>query len=869
MSRWTRRKFLKTSLAASASAVAAKAALPLSHAQETASGAPGDLADHASSAIRGGVPSAVLLSPRSRQLLDFGWRFHFGHADDPAKDFGFGAQNREATFAKSGSFPAITRASFDDSAWEKIDLPHDWAVELPFEKGNPVLDRDGKPTGRYDLPDHGAKPVGRNYPETSIGWYRRVFDIPAEDAGKRISIEFDGVFRHAMVMFNGHYIGEEFSGYAPFRFDVTDFVSYGEKNTLTVRVDATLEEGWFYEGAGIYRHVWLTKTDPLHIAPHGFYVRSEVHGDSATLFFRTEVQNDSDTPRSCSVSSQVKTMTPYMDPFRVSGELATTQSKEATIPAWGSYTFESQATFTLNHLRLWSVEDPHLYLALTTVGSREPTDLDETVFGIRDIRFDADKGFFLNDKPVKIKGTCNHQDHAGVGSALPDRLQYYRVERLKEMGSNGLRTSHNPPTPELLDACDRLGMLVMCETRMMSSNPEGLSQLERMIRKYRNHPSIFTWSLGNEEREQGTQRGARIVGSMKRLANKLDPSRVVTVAMNGSWGKGVSAVVDVQGFNYYEQNIDAFHAQFPKQPTIGTETASTVCTRGIYENDKERGYVSAYDLNFPPWAATAETWWRDYDSRPFLAGGFAWTGFDYRGEPTPYNWPCISSHFGIMDTCGFPKDNYFYYQAWWGSKPILHLLPHWNWAGKEGQEISVWCHSNLDSVELFLNGASLGATNVGKNSHVEWKVKYAPGVIEARGSKGGQVVLTEKRETTGAPAALRLLPDRMKIDADGEDVSVVKVEVVDAEGRVMPIASNEVSFRMTGPARIIGVGNGDPSCHEPDKAEKRSAFNGLCMAIVQALKEPGEIRVEAAAAGLEGASAAIQAEKATPRPAVA
>jgi beta-galactosidase len=856
MSRWTRRKFLKTSLAASASAVAAKAALPLAE----AAGAQGATDKNAEVRSRATQSAAAITSPRSRQLLDFGWRFHFGNADDPAKDFGFGAQNREATFAKSGSFPAVTRASFDDSAWQKVDLPHDWAVELPFEKGNPVLGRDGKPTGSYDLPDHGAKPVGRNFPETSIGWYRRVFDIAAEDAGKRISIEFDGVFRHAMVMFNGHYIGEEFSGYAPFRFDVTDFVSYGEKNTLTVRVDATLEEGWFYEGAGIYRHVWLTKMESVHIAPSGVYIRTEIHGDSATIFVRTEIENESGEDQRCVVNgfaSEAAGKDKLFLPVSLS-----------MIPAGGRAVVESE--IKLKDFQPWSIEDPHLYtLTIILEAGDSERDTFETTFGIRSVHFDADKGFFLNDKPVKIKGTCNHQDHAGVGSALPDRLQYFRVERLKEMGSNGLRTSHNPPTPELLDACDRLGMLVMCETRMMSSNPEGLSQLERMIRKYRNHPSIFIWSLGNEEREQGTPRGARIVASMKRLANKLDPSRMVTIAMNGGWGQGASAVLDVQGCNYSDGKIDDFHQKFPKQPMIGTETASTVCTRGIYENDKERGYVSAYDLNFPPWAATAETWWKDYHSRPFLAGGFAWTGFDYRGEPTPYNWPCISSHFGIMDTCGFPKDNYFYYQAWWGAKPVLHLFPHWNWAGKEGQEISVWCHSNLDSVELFLNGASLGAKNVGKNSHVEWKVKYAPGAIEARGSKGGRVVLTQKRETTGAPAALRLRTDRVKIAADGEDVSIVNVEVVDAKGRVMPIASNEVSFRVTGPARIIGVGNGDPSCHEPDKAEKRSAFNGLCMAIVQALKEPGEIRVEVSAAGLEGASAAVQAEKTTPRNSVA
>jgi beta-galactosidase len=411
-------------------------------------------------------------------------------------------------------------------------------------------------------------------------------------------------------------------------------------------------------------------------------------------------------------------------------------------------------------------------------------------------------------------------------------------------------------------------MLVMCETRMMSSNPEGLSQVERMIRKYRNHPSIFIWSLGNEEREQGTPRGAKIVSSMKRLAKELDPSRPVTIAMNNSWGKGASTVLDVQGCNYNDGNIDAFHKQFPTQPMVGTETASTVCTRGIYENDKERGYVSAYDLNFPPWAAKAETWWKDYDSRPFIAGGFAWTGFDYRGEPTPYNWPNVSSHFGIMDLCGFPKDNYFYYQAWWGNKPVLHLFPHWNWPGKEGQEIDVWCHSNLDSVELLLNGASLGSQKVERNTHLAWKVKYAPGAIEARGTKDGKIVLTEKRETTGAPAKLVLRPDRQKISADGEDLSVIAVEVHDAQGRIMPVASNEVTFEISGAGKLIGVGNGDPSCHESDKGNKRSAFNGLCMAFIQANKQAGEIRVAASASGLEGASLIIQAEAAQPRWAV-
>jgi beta-galactosidase len=368
---------------------------------------------------------------------------------------------------------------------------------------------------------------------------------------------------------------------------------------------------------------------------------------------------------------------------------------------------------------------------------------------------------------------------------------------------------------------------------------------------------------------------------MKQLVRELDPTRSITEGQNGGWGNGLSAVVDVQGLNYaggggphLAERIDNFHQKFPKQPSIGTETASTVCTRGIYENDKTRGYVSAYDLNHPPWASTAEEWWTVYAERAFLSGGFAWTGFDYRGEPTPYRWPCISSHFGLMDTCGFPKDEYFYYQAWWGSKPVLHLFPHWNWSGKEGQPIDVWCHTNLDSAELFLNGASLGSKPVKRNSHVEWKVSYTAGVLEARGTSNGQAILAVRRETTAEPARLVLRPDRTSISADGEDVSLVAVEVVDSSGRMMPIASNKVIFRLAGPGRWIGVGNGDPSCHEHDQPDSpteaaRSAFNGLCMAIVQASKEAGEIHLEASSTGLQAASTVIAAQATKPRPSVA
>jgi beta-galactosidase len=794
---------------------------------------------------------------RERLLLDYGWRFALGNANDPDKDFGFGKLRREGTFAKAGRVDGPAAPRFDDSAWRKVALPHDWAVELPFVN-DPIL------------VEHGGKPLGREYPETSIGWYRREFFLPATDSGRRICVEFDGIFRNATVFFNGHYIAENMSGYAPLALDLTDFANFGDKtppragasapgsNVLVVRVDASLDEGWFYEGAGIYRHAWLTKTAAVHIARWGNYVRPDfgnitgvvTSSNPATVFVSTEVTNESDVDVVGRVHAALVDAT--------GKTVATAVSESAPIAAREGHTFAMQTR--VGRPQLWSLETPNLYRAVTTLEIDGKTvDQDATTFGIRTLRFDADRGFLLNGRPVKIKGTCNHQDHAGVGEAIPDRIQGYRLERLKWMGSNGCRTSHNPPTAEFLDACDRMGMLVMDETRMMSSNPEGLSELERLIKRDRNHPSVVIWSLGNEEPEQGNTRGARIVLTMRTLQRKLDPSRVSTTAMNNGYGGvGVSTIVDVQGFNYNDGKIDAYHKEHPQQPMIGTETASTLATRGIYANDKSRGYMSAYDSEKPAWGNTAEEWWSFYDEREWLAGGFAWTGFDYRGETTPYKWPCISSHFGILDTCGFAKDTAYYYKTWWGSEPALHLLPHWNWEGKEGQEIQVWAYCNQDSVELFLNGASLGSQPVKKNGHLEWKVKYAPGTLEARASKGGRVVLTEKRETAGPAAKIVAVADRPQIAADGQDLAVINVTIVDAQGRPVPAADNKVKFAVNGPGSVLGVGNGDPSCHEPDKASERSAFSGLCMAIVQSKRgDAGQVVVSVTSAGLEAATVSL------------
>jgi beta-galactosidase len=786
------------------------------------------------------APAPPAIAPRERLLLDFGWKFTFGHGTDPSKDLGFGKS--QGDFAKSGEFHFAT-AKFDDSAWRSLNLPHDWAIELPF-----VDDRE--------LEGHGFKPLGRSYPETSVGWYRRGFDLPATDAGKRISIEFDGAFRDALVFVNGYFIGRNDNGYAPFRFDISDFVNAGQTNYVVVRMDASFGDGWFYEGAGIYRHVWLTKTDALHLGPHDSYVRAEVSGETA---LGTIVENASDTPSTARVTWKL------LDAQK--NVVASVESAPQPIAPRSSTAFT--AATKIPAPSLWSPETPTLYTAVVTVeSSGKPTDAEEIPFGVRSIRFDADKGFFLNGKSVKIKGTCNHQDAACVGAAQPDALQFYRLAVLKDMGGNAVRTSHNMPTPAWVEACDRMGMMMMCETRMESSNPEGLAQLETMIKRYRNSPAIIIWSMGNEEGAlQSQPLGERVMASMEARTHQLDPTRMCTEAVNNNLGKGVSLSLQVEGFNYNLREIDAYHAAHPKQPSIGTETASAVSTRGAYITDKLRNLVSAYDLNHPPWAELAEEWWSFYAARDFLPGGFAWTGFDYRGEPTPYGWPSINSQFGIVDMCGFPKDSFYYYKAWWGADPVLHLFPHWNWDERVGEPIAVWVHSNLDEVELFHNGKSLGTQTMKRLSHLEWKVPYEPGAIEARGKRNGQVVLTAKRETTGKPASLKLTADRTSIDADGEDISVIRVAAFDAQGRAVPTADDSITFKVSGEGKFLGVGNGDPNCQEPDNKPKRSLFNGLAQLIVQSTKTSGEIVVEASSGTrLPATTLTITTRQAPPRP---
>ena len=817
MTRISRRDVLSSGLAISASSLLAKSAWARTAAL---------LSRDAAAAGPGG---AAAMAPREQFLFDFGWKFMFGNGSDPARDLGFG--NKMEDFAKTGEFK-FAQMGFDDSKWRALNLPHDWAVELPF-----VWDDA--------LASHGFKPLGRKYPETNVGWYRKEFEIPASDAGRRVNLEFDGAMRDAMVFVNGCYVGRDEAGYAPFRYDITDFLAVGAKNCVVVRVDASYGNGWFYEGAGIYRHMWLTKTDAVHLARWESVVRVTLEGQFASVGLETVIENHTGTVVPATVSWEI---------LDAAGKtVATAHTNEQSVGCCDIPSSDNNFSTSL-HLpnpMLWSVESPTLYTAVVTVKSGDKVrDAERITFGVRTTKFDADHGFFLNGKPLKIQGTCNHHDHAGVGAALPDRLQYFRVGVLQEMGCNAIRTSHNMPTPELVEACDRMGMMMMCETRQMSSSPEGLAQLETMIKRYRNSPSIILWSIGNEEwrlQKEMAEEGAKIAGTMVQRCHELDPTRMVSAAVNGDNEKGLSDALDIIGFNYGLDRPDGFHKKYPTRPVYGSETASTITQRGSYRTDALRNMLSAYDYeeNHTEWSERAEEWWSFYATREWLAGGFAWTGFDYRGEPTPYGWPSISSNFGIVDTCGFPKDNFFYYKAWWTKQPVLHLFPHWCWDGREGEEIPAWVYSNLDEVELLLNGKSLGRQKAPQFGHVEWKVRYEPGTITAHGWKDGKLLLTEEHTTTGPAATLKIEADRAEIDADGEDVAILRVSALDSEGRTVPTANMLIDFKVTGDGALIGVGNGDPNCHESDKEPRRSLFNGLAQVIVQGTKTAGTIEVEA------------------------
>ena len=737
------------------------------------------------------------------------------------------------TSAKDQDQPEYAKPAYKDTAWRTVHLPHDYLLEGKF---TPAADAS-----------HGSLPQ-------IPAWYRKTFSVPTAWKGKELSISFDGVYRNSVIWINGHRLGRHTSGYIGFQHDLVPYIHYGGKNELSVFVDPRQSEGWWYEGAGIYRHVWLDITSPVHVAHGGTFVTSKVNGVNAVSTVETTVSNDTGKDKLCTVLTQV---------FSPDGSKVA--SSRSTLPVGKFHAKAVTQNLTIPKAQLWSLESPKLYSLHTTVLLVGRTvDTTETNFGVRTLRYDAKTGFYLNGKPVKIQGTCNHQDFIGVGIGMPDSVLDWRIKKLKEMGSNAYRCSHNPVAPELLDACDRQGMLVMDENRHLGEalggkTPHGakyddLSELREMILRDRNHPSIIIWSMCNEEPLQGSDEGGRIFAAMMKEVHRWDTTRPISCAMNGGWGYGITLVEDLQGANYNPSGYDDFHKKFPEMPFFGSETASAVSTRGEYVNDPVKGYVSAYDVNAPPWAQTAQVAWKALADRPYAEGGFVWTGFDYKGEPTPYGWPCVNSHFGIIDMCGFPKDSYWYYKSWWGKAPVVHVFPHWNWPGKDGQKINVWVHSNCDEVELFLNGVSQGRKKMPHLEHLEWNVKYVPGTLLAKGYINHKLVTTDKVETTGKPAAIVLKTDRKTLTPDSEDTTMVEVQVVDSKGRVVPYASNMIQFDISGAGVCRGVGNGDASCHEPDKTNQRSAFHGLCMVLVGSTDRKGSIHLKATGAGLKSAS---------------
>lgn len=784
---------------------------------------------------------------RQQLSFDTNWKFQFGHAANAEKDFNY---TIATIFSKSGgAAKTAIDPKFDDSKWRQLNLPHDWAVELPF------VYKDN-----FDVMAHGYKPVGGLFPETSIGWYRKHFTVAKADSGQRFQIQFDGIFRDANIWLNGFYLGNNKSGYVGVAYDVTDYINFEKDNVLVVRADATQYEGWFYEGAGIYRHVWLNKYNNIHIETDGVFVYSAIVSSKAVVNVETVIKNQSPSTSDCIVSAYLTDR---------SGKVVSVSKEQKLFIHVNKQAIAVNNISTVN-FREWTLNDPYLYRVIVEIkAGGKLVDRKVIRYGLRHIEIKPN-GVFLNGQYVKLKGVNNHQDHAGVGSALPDYLQYYRISLLKRMGVNAYRTSHNAPTPELLDACDSLGMLVMDEQRLLNSSPEYMDQFERLIRRDRSRPSVFMWSIGNEEGWiHTTSIGKRIAQTFIAKQKELDPTRTCTYAADlGNVYKGVNEVIPVRSFNYRQFAVADYHRDHPDQPIIGTEMGSTVTTRGIYENDTVKGYVPDQDITAPWWASKAEDWWTLAATNDFWLGGFVWTGMDYRGEPTPYQWPNINSHFGIMDMCGFPKNIYYYYKSWWKDKDVLHISPHWNWREKapgwnkkQGDPVDVWVNSNAENVELFLNGKSLGKKDMARNSHLKWTVNYELGTLEAIAYKKGKR-LTEKIETTGQPVEVVVTPYKTTILADGKDATVLNITVLDREGREVPDADNLIRFSIEGDGKIIGVGNGDPSSHEPDKcadgAWQRTLFNGKCQVIIQSGTKPGMIKFDARATGLWSGGTDIQ-----------
>ena len=783
-------------------------------------------------------------SPRVRKTEDFcaGWKFHLGDVTNGYE------------------------TALDDSPWRLIDLPHDWSIEGEFSNDHPAT------------PGGGALPGG-------IGWYRKTFTVPSANKEGLVFVEFDGIYRNSEVWINGHALGKRPNGYISFRYELTPFLKYGnEMNLIAVRVDnAQQPNSRWYSGSGIYRNVRLVTTGKLFVDQWGTCITTpEVTGKSATVSIRTRVRN----------------RMPHDQSFTVHTEVIDEQGKSvASTEAQGTTLKDSVGevaqTLTIQNPPLWSVEHTHMLKAITTivVDGRVSDDY-ETPFGIRTFRFASDSGFFLNGKPLKIKGVCNHHDLGCLGAAVNRRALERQLEIMKAMGVNAIRTSHNPPAPELLDLCDVMGFLVMDEAFDMWKKKKTdydyaldwdawhVRDLQDMILRDRNHPSVFLWSIGNEVLEQFQKEdssGTVIAKELAAIVRDIDPTRPITAACNDQDPLNPvirSGALDLIGYNYSHTTFAAFPQIYPGKRFLATETTSGLATRGSYDmpSDSIRRWplrwdkpflegnpdnsCSSYDNCSTPWGSTHEETWKIVKKHAFLSGMFIWTGFDYLGEPTPYSWPSRSSYFGIVDLAGMPKDVYYLYQGEWTDTPVLHLFPHWNWS--DGELVDVWAYTNCDEVELFLNGQSQGTkTKTGDDLHIAWRLAFTPGALKAVGRKAGKEDLIREVRTAGIPSTIVLTPDRKVITADGKDLSFVTVSLLDDAGTLVPHADNLVTFEVEGEGRLVGVDNGLQTSHEPFKASYRKAFNGLCLAVIQSSKTAGQITVTASSAGLKGATTVI------------
>lgn len=780
--------------------------------------------------------------PRTHISFNEGWKFALAASDDAAQP------------------------GFDDSGWRELDLPHDWSIEGEFSEKNPAS------------PGGGALPGG-------IGWYRKTFNVSTADRDRLTYITFDGVYRNSEVWINGNYLGKRPYGYSSFRYDLTPYLRYGEEeNVMAVKVDNSAQpNSRWYSGSGIYRNVWLTTTGKIAVDQWGTFVTTpEVSNESALVRVTTRIANGSGS------KAVVRVETAVYDAGNK--RVAATETDQVEVPSTGTAVTQE---LTVRTPHLWSVDDPALYRVVTTVRSGQLlADTYETVTGIRTFEFDREKGFILNGEPVTIKGVCNHHDLGCLGAAVNTRALERQLEILKEMGCNGIRTSHNPPAPELLDLCDRMGFIVMDEAfdiwkvgktdydYHLDFDEWHRRDIEAMVLRDRNHPSVFIWSIGNEVMEQWQRDGSgeAIAAELAGIVRSLDDTRPVTAACNDPVPSNpviASGALDLIGFNYRDTLWTRFPQAFPEGKFIGTETTSALATRGSYDmpSDVIRRWparwdqpfrdgnpdltCSAYDNCSAPWGTTHRDSWRLIRDNAYLTGMYIWTGFDYLGEPTPYWWPARSSYFGIIDLAGFPKDVYWFYQSEWTDRDVLHIFPHWNW--NPGQAVDVWAFTNCDEVELFLNGNSLGRQKKGKDDfNLVWRVQFEEGTLLAVGYRDGSEIMRSEVLTAGAPAALTLSPDRAEIKADGSDLSFITVTVSDRDGNTVPHAANLVTFSVEGPGTIAGVDNGSPTSMEPFSADYRKAYNGKCLVVLKAGKEKGEIRITASSEGLPDAAVVVK-----------